>query len=301
MTLSFLPPARGFLGLPPSAAFSASQAKSVLIPFGLEQSVSYEGGTAQGPQAIIDCSPQLELFDDELWREPHEAFKPMTAKPVKISASLPKALDQLEALVDDVLEAGKFPMIMGGEHSLTAGSIRPFAKRHQKLTIMHFDAHADLRDGYEGETYSHAAALRRCLDFPHVRLVSVGIRNISKSEIPFLEKNKKRITVFWAREKAEWTVAKIMKAIGSGPVYVTFDIDAFDSSLIPATGTPEPGGLFWDETMDILRATFTQKNVVGADVVELSPRPGLHACNFLAAKLVFKMLAYQFCLSRHAS
>src|SRR5690606_7664899 len=143
-----------------------------------------------------------------------------------------------------------------------------------------------------GEHFSHAAAMCRCLDNPNVRLVSVGIRNISASEIPVLEKYKDRVTIFWAKDKKKWTAADVAAAVGAGPVYLTFDIDGFDSSLIPATGTPEPGGLFWDEVMEMLESVAEKSHIVGADVVELAPQPGLHACDFLTARLCYRILSF---------
>ncbi len=290
--LDYLPPEDGFLHLPQDQAISPEQARAVLIPFGLERSVSYAGGTAKGPRAILDASPNLEFFDEVFWREPFRDYGIATLREPVIKGSLEQALDQLEALVETALASGKFPLVLGGEHSLTPGAIRPYARRHEQLTILQFDAHADLRDGYEGIHYSHAAAMCRCLDHKNVRLVSVGIRNISAEEIPVLERNENRIDIFWAKDKKKWTAEDVARAVGAGPTYITFDIDGFDSSLIPATGTPEPGGLFWDEVMDILAAVAEKADIVGADVVELSPREGLHACDFLAAKLCYKILSY---------
>ncbi len=282
----------GFLHLPEGQACAPHDAKAVIIPFGLESSVSYEAGTAHGPQAIIDASPELEYFDEVFWKEAFREYGIATLKQPDIKSSLPDALDQIESIVERVLESGKFPLTLGGEHSLTAGAIRPFAKRHEQLTILQFDAHADLRDGYEGEHYSHAAAMRRCLDHDNIRIVSVGIRNISAEEIPFLESDSNRIDIFWMKDEKQWNASDIAKAVGTGPTYITFDVDGFDSSLMPATGTPEPGGLFWNETMEILSAVSKEANIVGADIVELSPRAGLHACDFLSAKLCYKILSY---------
>lgn len=280
------------MGLRGDDACAPANARAWIIPFGLEASVSYEGGTAKGPQAILDASPELEYFDEVFWCEPFRHYGIATMRAPSIARPLSAALDQVETLVEASLEAGKFPLVLGGEHSLSAGSIRPFARRHERLTILQFDAHADLRDGYDGEHFSHAAAMRRCLDHPNVRLVSVGIRNISAEEIPFLEANEERIQIFWAKDKAHWSADLIARAVGDGPVYISFDLDGLDSSLMPATGTPEPGGLFWDETMDILSGVARNADIVGADVNELAPRPGLHACDFLAAKLSYKILSH---------
>lgn len=297
--MQFMKPADGFLGLSAKDAASVKDAQAVVIPFGLEASVSYGGGTAKGPAAMIRASHQVELFDDEFWCEPFRKYGVATAKPVKIEKTVPKALEQLDAQVEEVLQMGKFPMVFGGEHSITAGSIRPFARRYKDLHVLHFDAHADLRDGYDGEHYSHAAALRRVLDHKSVtRLCSFGIRNISQSEIPFLEKSKSRVKIYWAREKAKWNIREIASHFKGKNVYVTFDIDGLDASLMPATGTPEPGGLFWDECMTIIREVAKVSTFVGADVNELAPRPELHSCDFLAAKLAYKIMSYAFLVSK---
>lgn len=295
--MQFLSPAKGFLGLKKSDAGAPKDAKAVIIPFGLESSVSYGSGTAKGPQAMIDASHQVELFDDEFWCEPFRRYGVATMNPPRIAKGQAKALAQLEGMVESALKAGKFPLVFGGEHAITAGSIRPFARRHKDLVVLHIDAHADLRDGYDGEHYSHAAAMRRVLDNSHVKLVSFGIRNISQEEIPFLEKNGKRIKIYWAREKAQWNLKEAVKHFKGKPVYITFDIDGFDSSLIPATGTPEPGGLFWDEAMTIIREVAKVGHIVGGDVNELAPKPNLHGCDFLAAKLAYKILNFAFLIS----
>jgi agmatinase len=296
--MKFLSPHKAFLGLEKKDAASPEQAKAVVIPFGLEASVSYGGGTARGPQAMIDASHEVELFDDEFWCEAFRKYGVVTAKPVKIEKSVKKALEQLDKQVDKVLAMGKFPIVFGGEHSITAGSIRPFARKYKDLAVLHIDAHADLRDGYDGEKYSHAAALRRVLDHKNVSVYSFGIRNISASEIPFLEANPNRVKIWWGRDKAKWDMKEVAKIFKGRDVYVTFDIDGFDASLIPATGTPEPGGLFWDDAMNLIRTVAEVSNFVGADVNELAPQKGLHGCDFLAAKLAYKILNYAFLVSR---
>ena len=163
-----------------------------------------------------------------------------------------------------------------------------------KICILHFDAHADLRNSYNGNKFSHASAIRRCLDNPNVSLISFGIRNISSNEIAFLKKNKKRINIYWAKDKMNWNLKKFKKIIRNKKVYITFDVDGLDSSLMPATGTPEPGGLFWDETINIIKTAAKFSHIVGADVNELAPIKGFDSYNFLAAKLVYKIIAYSF-------
>ncbi len=290
--MHYLNPEAGFLGLDAADAVAPEEARAVIVPFGLEASVSYGGGTARGPAAIVEASHQVELFDEEFWREVYSDYGVATLDFPEIASGIPQALDQLQALTAQLLDANKFPLILGGEHSLTAGSIRPFVERYPDLAILHFDAHADLRDGYDGEHYSHAAALRRVMDLPIKTLVSVGIRNISAGEIPFLDANRDRITIHWGKDKAQWNVEEIVAPLKGRPVYLTFDLDGFDGSVMPATGTPEPGGLFWDDAMAIIRAASGICNIVGADVVELAPREELHACDFLAAKLCYKILNF---------
>ncbi|MBM5781845.1 MAG: agmatinase [Pelagibacterales bacterium] len=288
-----MPQASGFLGVEEKYLKSLEDAKVVVIPFGLEKSVSYGGGTKNGPKAIIKASQQVELFDEEFWCEPFRKYGVVTMKEPKIDrTSVVKSLKQLEKITEKILDAGKFPLILGGEHSITAGSIRPFVKKYPDLAILHFDAHADLRDGYDGEHYSHAAALRRVMDNPISTLISCGIRNISAGEIPYLEANKHRIAIHFGKDRRSWDPKKIVAPLKGRPVFLTFDLDGFDSSLMQATGTPEPGGVMWEDALDIIREASKISNIVGADVVELAPVKQLHSCDFLSAKLCYKILSY---------
>lgn len=294
MKLEYLSQKDGFIGMGEKHMGTADNAQVVIIPYGLEKSVSYMGGTSKGPQAMIDASKTLEFFDEDLWCEPVKEVGIATLKEPKIPTDMQDALNLLENLTKEVLDQGKFPFVFGGEHSITAASIRPFAKKYKDLVILHFDAHADLRDGYDGEHYSHASAMRRCLDFENVSLVSCAIRNISEEEIPFYESNKNRIKIFWARDKKKWNIDEIVKHLEGKPVYLSFDIDGFDASMIPATGTPEPGGIFWYDAIQIIAAAAKKCNIVGADVNELAPIKGMHACDFLAAKLAYKIISLVF-------
>lgn len=290
---SILKPKDGFLGLPPELAVSYEDAGAVIIPFGLEASVSYGSGTENGPAAMLAASHEVELFDEDLWCEPVERYGVVTARePVIDNSDIAATLKVLEAMTTAVLEDGKFPFVFGGEHSITPGAIRPFLKKYDDLIILHFDAHADLRDGYEDEHFSHAAAIRRVLDHPTVPIVSCGIRNISKEEIPFYEANKHRITIHWGKDRAKWKVADIVKPLKGRPIYLTFDLDGFDSSLMPSTGTPEPGGFFWEDAMAIIKAAAEVGTIVGADINELAPIENLHGPDFLASKLAYKILNY---------
>lgn len=291
---NFVAQKNGLLGVEEKYLASPDDAKVIVVPFGLEESVSYGGGTCNGPKAIIKASQQVELFDEEFWCEAFRKYGVATLKEVEIDKNIPKALEQLEKITSEILDAGKFPLILGGEHSITAGSIRPFVKKYPDLAILHFDAHADLRDGYGGEHFSHAAALRRVMDHPISTLISCGIRNISAGEIPYLESNSNRITIHFAKDKRNWDPKKIVEPLRGRPVFVTFDLDGFDSSLMQATGTPEPGGMMWEDALDIIREASKISNFVGADVVELAPVKAFHSCDFLSAKLCYKILNYAF-------
>ena len=289
--MKFLSNKNGFLGIDNKFNFKE---KAVVVPFGLEKTVSYGGGTKNGPKEIIKASHQVELYDEELKCEPYKKIGIKTLKPFKIDKSIKKALNKISTINKEILDKKIFPMTLGGEHSITPGCIKPFTKKYKDICLLHFDAHADLRQSYNGEKFSHASAIRRCLDYKNVSLISFGIRNISKSEIPFLKKNSSRINIFWAKDKKKWNMSKFRKLIKNKTVYLTFDVDGLDSSIMPATGTPEPGGLLWDETLDIIRIATKNSKIVGADINELAPIKGFNSYNFLVAKLAYKILAYKF-------
>ena len=262
--LEFLKNKDGFLGIDNKTKFKE---KVVVVPFGLEKTVSYGGGTKNGPKEIIKASHQVELYDEELNYEPHKKIGIKTLKPFKIDKNINKALKKISLINENILKKKKFPLVLGGEHSITPGCIIPFTKKFKNICLLHFDAHADLRESYLGEKYSHASAIRRCLDYKNVSLISFGIRNISEGEIPFLKKNSKRINIFWAKDKKKWNLNTFKKMIKNKTVYLTFDVDGFDSSIMPATGTPEPGGLFWNESLEIIKIAAKNSNIVGADTV----------------------------------
>ena len=289
--MKYFPNKKGFLGI--DNKFNLKE-KVVVIPFGLEKTVSYGSGTKNGPKEIIKASHQVELFDEELNCEPYKKIGIKTLKSFKIDKNIKKALKTISDINEKILNKKIFPMTLGGEHSITPGCIAPFVKKYQKLCLLHFDAHADLRESYNGEKYSHASAIKRCLDYKNVSVISFGIRNISKSEISYLRKNSSRIKIFWAKDKLKWNLNKFKHLIKNKNVYLTFDVDGLDSSIMPATGTPEPGGLLWDETLNIIKIAAKNSNIVGADINELSPIKGFNSYNFLAAKLAYKIISYSF-------
>ena len=289
--MEYLSQKKGFLG------YDANQNidhKVVVVPFGLEKTVSYGGGTRNGPKEIIKASHQVELFDEELNNEPYRKIGIKTLKPFLIKKNINQALKQLSQINKKIISNNKFPLVFGGEHSITPGSINPFVNKYSEITLLHFDAHADLRESYQGEKFSHASAIKRCLDFKNVKVVSFGIRNLSKPEMDFYNNNKDRITIFWGKDKKNWDLSQIKSFFKNKTVYITFDVDGFDASIMPATGTPEPGGLLWEDVLPIIKKVCQISNVVGADINELAPIKNFDCYNFLVAKLAYKILAYTF-------
>ena len=293
--MNYLSNKLGFLGIDNKFNFKE---KVVVVPFGLEKTISYGSGTKNGPKEIIKASHQVELYDEELNCEPYKKIGIKTLKPFKIDKDIKAALKKISDINEEILNKKLFPIIFGGEHSITPGCILPFTKKYKNLCLLHFDAHADLRESYNGEKFSHASAIKRCLDHKNVSVISFGIRNISKSEISYLKKNSKRINIFWAKDKAKWNLKKFQKLIKNKTVYLTFDVDGLDSSIMPATGTPEPGGLLWDETLRIIKIAAKNSNIVGADINELAPIKGFNSYNFLVAKLAYKILSYKFLIKQ---
>ena len=289
--MKYLSPKKGFLGI--DAELSRSP-QVIVVPFGLEKTVSYGGGTKNGPKEIIKASHQVELFDEELNKEPYKEIGIKTLKPFSIKNKIKSALDQLSKINEDILSSNKFPLVFGGEHSITAGSIKPFAKKYDEITLLHFDAHADLRESYQGEKFSHASAIKRCLDYKNLKVVSFGIRNLSKEEMDFYNNNRDRIEIFWGKDKQTWDLSMLDKFFKNKNVYITFDVDGFDASIMPATGTPEPGGMLWEDVLPIIKKVCQISNVVGADINELAPIKNFESYNFLVAKLAYKILSYTF-------
>ena len=232
---------------------------------------------------------------EQIYNEIADVFNYLVKLVDMLDMDLEKAaLKKISDINEEILNKKLFPIIFGGEHSITPGCILPFTKKYKNLCLLHFDAHADLRESYNGEKFSHASAMKRCLDHKNVSIISFGIRNISQSEISYLKKNSSRINIFWAKDKAKWNLKKFKQLIKNKTVYLTFDVDGLDSSIMPATGTPEPGGLFWDETLNIIKIATKNSNIVGADINELSPIKGFNSYNFLVAKLAYKILSYKF-------
>ena len=266
----------------------------MILPVPYETTTSYGGGARSGPGAIIEASRYIELYDQELGNDP-STVGIHTLPALELSRDgAPAAMAELGSAYARVAEVAqdRFLIMLGGEHTVSAPAIRAQAARVGRLNVLQLDAHADLRTEFEGSAHSHACAMARVLDVAD--LVSVGVRGVSEEEVEVADANE-GITLIWADQMWEddaW-MDRALAALGD-PVYLTFDVDYFDPSLVPSTGTPEPGGGDWYRTLRFLRRVFRERRVVACDVVELAPTPGVHAPDFLVAKLVYKLIGYRF-------
>jgi agmatinase len=282
-----------FGGLP--AEFSQyDRATAVILPIPLERTTTYMNGTRNGPAAILAASRNMELYDEELELEPYRFGGIATLPAMETQeGSLETVLREIEAAGRRLWADGKFPVALGGEHSLTPPLVAAACERYRALSVLQIDAHADLRDSYQDNPYSHACAMRRVVE--KCPAVQVGIRSLSAEEAEVLPRLNTRI--YWAKDIVDSPLevwAQSVVADLSEHVYVTIDLDGFDPAVVPATGTPEPGGLSWYQVTGLLRLVARRRNIVGFDVVELLPQPGHHASDFLAARLVYKLLGYVF-------
>ncbi|MGH7550091.1 MAG: agmatinase [Gemmatimonadota bacterium] len=278
-----------FLGLKEADAGYAD-AVAVVVPVPYERTVSYGAGTAHGPAAILEASGYIELYDEVLGEEPWRRGI-HTAAEVSPQDDPEAFLAALRERASQLYTDGKFPVFLGGEHSLTAGPVRAARDAFEDLSVLQLDAHADLRDEYHGTPWSHASVMRRVHELG-VPVVPVGIRAVSPEEIEFIRAHD--LPVFWSHRIAhgdEWMETALSALTDT--IYLTFDVDFFDPSLVPATGTPEPGGGFWHETMRFLGRVFREKTVIGMDVVELAPIEGFHAPDFVVARLVYRTIGYR--------
>jgi len=281
---------RQFGGIP--ERFSQwDNSRVTVIPVPYEATVSYKKGTKNGPRAIIEASNYLELYDQELDAEPY-TIGIHTSTPISVEQLAPEAM--MEAVYQRmtfVIDHNKFPVTLGGEHSITLGIVKALRKRYSSLSVLQLDAHADLRNSYSGSCYSHACVMRRISEY--CKFVGLGIRSLSTEEAQYLKsRSLKLISSQEIGEKKPWK--DLVSRVLSDEVYVTIDLDVLDPSIMPAVGTPEPGGLRWEDTLEILRFVAENKKIVGMDVVELCPLSNQVAPDFLAAKLVYKIIGYVF-------
>jgi len=278
-------PARPFFDLAPPGPETPG---TVIIPAPYEGTVSYGRGAAQGPRAILRASWEVEHYDQELGQEMHPALSSLP--PLRLPKDPAQAIARVGQAAAKILDRGRRPLLLGGEHSLSLGAIRAVQRRHPEITVLHLDAHGDRRDQYDGTPFSHACVMRRVTELG-LPVVSVGLRSISEEEHHWIRGKGQK--VFWADEikRDPGWIKAVIRSLGR-ELYLTLDVDVLDPAEMPATGAPEPGGLSWSDLLDLIRGlAASRKKILGLDLVELAPIPGLHAPDFLCARLLFFLLA----------
>jgi agmatinase len=266
------------------------ESKAVVMQVPYDGTTSFMAGTRYGPHAIITASRQVEFYDRELGRDVAEELGIHTLPEMEPDmGSAENTVSRVREMAEDVIARGKFPIMLGGEHSVSAGVVQALAKKHKNLSVLQIDAHADLRDEYEGTRHNHACAMRRIRE--HAKAASqVGIRSVCREEMDFIKESGISDYIHWG---ADFDARKILSQL-TEEVYVTIDLDGFDPADCPGVGTPEPGGIKWAQALALLSAVGKRKSIVGFDVVELLPVPGTVQSDFFAAKLAYKMLGYSF-------
>ncbi len=275
-------------GYLPEEYSGADEAGIVIIPVAYDGTSTWMKGADQGPRAIIEASANMELYDIETDSEVYKRGI-FTEETIGGQITTKEMIYAVQDAARYYLEDGKFTVVIGGEHSVSIGSIRMHAERYDNLTVLQLDAHADLRPEYNGSQYNHACVMARAKEI--CPIVQVGVRSMSVEENESADKSR----MFLAKDihdNTEWIEKAVSKLTDN--VYITIDLDAFDPSIVPSTGTPEPGGLLWYEVLTFLRKVSENKNIVGFDVVELCPDGNNKAPDFLAAKLIYKLLSYKF-------
>jgi agmatinase len=261
----------------------------VVVPVGYDLTSTYQPGSRRGPAAIIEASTNMELYDEELKKETYLAGI-HTTLPLTIDSRGPKnMINAVRKKIAKVAALNKIPVMLGGEHSISFGAVQALKEKYPELKVLQLDAHADLRESYQGSPYSHASVARRIAEI--CPLIQVGIRSISKEDADFLPQSKvKSYSADFALENKDWceTICKDL----NGDVFVTIDLDVFDPSIMPSTGTPEPGGLYWRDVLRLLKVVSSSCKIRGFDVVELAPIPGIVAPDFMAAKLIYRFMGY---------
>ncbi len=270
------------------------ESRVAVMPVPYDGTTSFMAGTRYGPHAIITASRQVEFYDRELDMDVAEKLGIHTLPEMEPDmGSAEKTVKRVEEMADGVLKKGKFPILFGGEHSVSVGLVASLAKRHKELSVLQIDAHADLRDEYEGTKFNHACAMRRIRE--HVGVASqVGIRSVCRDELDYINKAGLGEYIHWG---AEFDEKKVLSQL-TDAVYVSIDLDGFDPSDCPGVGTPEPGGIKWAQALKLLRMVGEKKKIVGFDIVELLPIPGTVQSEFFAAKLAYKLLGYSFYAGR---
>jgi len=263
------------------------KARFAVIPVPYERTTSYGKGTAKGPPAILEASKYMELYDEELSCNTAESGI-ATLEPLLVDDEPEVLAEKLRELCVRVLRDNKFPIVLGGEHSISLGLLLALKDHYQDICVLQFDAHADLRDEYYGSKYSHACVMRRIRE--HAPAVQVGIRSFSDDELDIVTKERESIFLSAEMRRSDRT-GDIVSRLGKN-VFISFDVDVFDPSIMPSTGTPEPGGMSWYDALDIIRAVSETRNIVGFDAVELSPIPQTTAPDYMVARLVYRLMGY---------
>ncbi len=283
-----------FLDLPP-AQNDFDWAGVLVLPMPLEATVSYSGGAADGPAAIIAASCQVELYDREFDGEPAMQYGIHTLPALNLPSDPEAAVEVIAQAVATAMSTGKLVVGLGGEHTVSVGAGRGVLRSVDgPITLVQIDAHSDLRESYEGSPYSHACIARRLLEEEKVeQILQLGIRSVCAEEVQVARDNPNRIRVWYAEEvHADTWQTELAQRVAGRNVFLTIDVDGLDPSVIPATGTPEPDGLSWRQTLEIIRIVAQSGTIVALDCVELAPAPGLHMADFAAAKLVYKAISY---------
>lgn len=273
-----------------------SKAEVAILPVPYSSTTYYNPNTREGPKALIEASRHMELWDEELEKDISREVGIYTMDALSPSKNSPKeVVEQIAQIVGKIMDVKKFPLILGGEHSITSGPVKAIAERVKNLSILQIDAHTDLRDEFEGTKYHHGTVMRRIIEDLGVPVTQVGIRSISEECAEFIKTTNKR-DLFYAKDILKMLNLPLDEIISTlnENVYITFDLDALDPSIMPSTGTPEPGGFSWYQALEILRRVTRERKIVGADIVELSPIPGISHPDFLAAKLAYKLIGYTF-------
>ncbi len=268
--------------------FSYEESKIIILPVPYDSTTSYVPGTRFGPKEIIDASRFLEFYDIEEDFEPY-TIGIYTMEEIETNKEGPHIfIDELKDMVKKLIRDKKFPIILGGDHSISLAPVRAFAEEGYKFTVIQFDAHSDMREAYEGTKYGHASVGRRILE--HTDLIQIGIRSVSKEEMDFIRESQNLHLI----KACNFTIEKVKEMLDNvrEHVYITLDVDVFDPSVIPSVGTPEPGGLSFKEISDVLKLIVNKKKVIGFDVVELSPIPYLVHPNFTIAKLIYRFIGF---------
>jgi agmatinase len=281
-------PHRNFAGIPDGFS-DLETSRAVILPVPYDSTTDWRAGTRDGPLAIIDASQYMELYDLELDREIYRVGI-HTLPELRVVMSGPEpTVERVYQATQGLLERGKLPVMLGGEHSLTIGAVRACAQQWNHLSVLQLDAHADLRNEYLGTKYSHACVMRRVLEV--CPAIQVGIRSLSLEERQFIRERKLRPFYAEALDGKPQTLEAVAAGLSS-QVYITIDLDVLDPSVMSAVGTPEPGGMGWDDLLHLLRVVAQKRQIVGFDLMELCPREGPVSCAFLAAKLAYKLIGY---------